>query len=211
MLQFAPRFFAHRFILRRIYPPFLKRWVALASLLLAITVPSGVSAEEVVVPVGLQAELLTKVAAYDKNLIARAGDKVHVLILTRAADADSSRAAAQMQTSLASIASIAGLPHDEVVTTFTGGAQLAALIRDRHIAILYVAPGLGPDVEAIRAALDGADVLSASAVPEYVPRGIVLGFDLVSGKPKLLVQLTQARRQHVALKAEVLKIMKVYE
>jgi hypothetical protein len=182
-----------------------------ASLLCAILVSSAVSAEEVVVPVGLQAELLTKVAAYDKNLAARAGDKVHVLILTRHGDADSSRAAAQMQTSLGSIAAIAGLPHDEVIASYSSGAQLAAMIRERHIAILYVAPGLGPEIEAIRFALDGADVLSASAIADYVPRGIVLGFDLVSGKPKLLVQLTQARRQNVALKADVLKIMKVYE
>ena len=39
----------------------------------------------------------------------------------------------------------------------------------------------------------------------------VLGFDLVSGKSKLLCHLGQAKKQHVAFKAEVLKLMKVYE
>jgi len=44
-----------------------------------------------------------------------------------------------------------------------------------------------------------------------VPRGIVLGFDLVGGKPKMLVNLGQARKQHVAFMAEVLKLAKVFE
>jgi hypothetical protein len=61
-----------------------------------------------------------------------------------------------------------------------------------------------------REALSGVDVLSVSPVPEYVEQGIVLGFDVVSGKPRLLVNLGQARLQHVALRAEVLKLMKVY-
>jgi hypothetical protein len=40
---------------------------------------------------------------------------------------------------------------------------------------------------------------------------VVLGFDLVSGRPKLLVNLTQAKKQKVDLAAEILKLMKVYE
>ena len=45
----------------------------------------------------------------------------------------------------------------------------------------------------------------------HVPKGAVLGFDLVSGKPKLLVHLTQAKKQNAAFKAEALKLMKVFE
>jgi hypothetical protein len=57
----------------------------------------------------------------------------------------------------------------------------------------------------------GVDVLSATGVPDYVPSGIVLGFDVVSGRPKLLVHLTQARLQKVELRADLLKLMKVFE
>jgi len=79
------------------------------------------------------------------------------------------------------------------------------------VAIVFVTPGFADDVDAIRGALDGVDVLSASAVADYVPKGVVLGFDLVSGKPKLLVNLTQAKKQQVDLSSDVLKLMKVYE
>jgi hypothetical protein len=39
---------------------------------------------------------------------------------------------------------------------------------------------------------------------------MVLGFDLVSGHPKLLVKLEQARKQQVSFPASVLSLMKVY-
>ena len=89
--------------------------------------------------------------------------------------------------------------------------ELAGLCRSRKIAIVFFGSGFHDDVEAIRDALSGVDVLSAAGVPEYVPSGIVLGFDVVSGRPKLLVHLGQAKRQNVSLRAEALKLMKVYE
>ena len=53
--------------------------------------------------------------------------------------------------------------------------------------------------------------MSVASVPDYVQGGIVLGFDVVSGRPKLLFNLTQARLQNVDLRAAVLKLMTVIE
>ncbi|MFO0679471.1 MAG: YfiR family protein [Polyangiaceae bacterium] len=188
---------------------------ALATVLFAATmafVAKDVSAiEEPGVPIGLQAELIAKVAAYDKNFPTRAGDRAHVLIVTKSGDPDSTRAATHMQSALGALNQVGGLPHDEATVPFTSAAALAQVCRDRRIAIVYLTAGFGADIDAIRAALDGVSVLSIAAIADYVPKGVVLGFDLVSGKPKLLVQLAQAKRQDVAFKAEVLKLMKVYE
>lgn len=168
-------------------------------------------AEDVPVPLSLQAELLAKVAGYDKNLRARAGDKVRVLLVERPGDADSQRVVVQLRAALERIASIGDMAHEEIVTPWSGPQALATTIRERHAAIVFLSPGFAGDVEGIRDALVGVDVLSATAVSDYVPRGIVLGFDLVSSKPKLLVNLARARKQNVAFSAEVLKIAKVYE
>ena len=59
-------------------------------------------------------------------------------------------------------------------------------------------------------ALAGLDVLTVSVDPNDIPNGIVLGFDLVSGKPVPLVLLPAAKRQHVAFMPQALKLMKVY-
>jgi hypothetical protein len=168
-------------------------------------------AEEVAVPPRLQAELLARVAAYDKSFARRAGDAARVLLVARASDNESTRTIAQLKTALGEIDRVGDLPHEETIVTYEGAPGIAAACRARRASIVVFGPGFSRDVEEIRAALDGVDVLSVSAVAEYVPRGIVLGFDLVSSRPKLLVNLTQARRQGIAFRADVLKIMRVYE
>jgi hypothetical protein len=181
-----------------------------ASVLLASREHAG-RAEGVAVPVELQAELLAKVAVYDRNMPGRAGDRLQVLLLTNGSDPESARFATRMQVALQAVAQIGGFPHDDRIAAFAGPIDLAQQCRARRIGVVFVGPGLGEQVGDIRDALDGLDVLSVAAVPEYVPQGVVLGFDVISGKPKLLVHLTRARRQHVELTADVLKLMRVFE
>ena len=75
-----------------------------------------------------------------------------------------------------------------------------------------VPPGINPGAYQVRiAGFDGKSVLSAGALAKYTERGTVLGFDLVGGKPKLLVHLARAKRQNVELSSAVLKLMRVIE
>jgi hypothetical protein len=170
------------------------------------------SAAEVAVPLGLQAELLAKVATYDRNFAARAGDKARILILTTTRDPESPHAAAQLSRALGALPSLGGIAHEESIEAYTTPTALAELVRSRKAAVVYLTPGFGElEAGAIARALDGIDVLSVSVSAELIPKGIVLGFDLVSGKSKLVVNLPQARAQHVDFRADVLKIMKVIE
>jgi hypothetical protein len=168
-------------------------------------------AESVAAPVVLQAELLAKVAEYDRNFSLRAGERARVLLVTQPTNADSVTVAQQMSSALGRLSQIASLPHDEIILPYPGAAELARICRDRHVSIVYFGPGFRDDVGDIRDALVGVDVLSVASVPDYVKEGIVLGFDVVSGHPKLLFNLRQARLQRVALAAAVLKLMTVYE
>jgi len=185
---------------------FFLTWFCVAALL-----ARDARAEDFPVPVSLQAELLAKVVTYDKNFAGRANGRVKIIVLAKADVADSERFAAQMRAALGQLGPIGGLPHEESVVQWSGGPALAALVRSSSTSIVYVSPAFLEEIETIRTSLDGVDVLSVSAVPAYVPRGIVLGFDLASGKPKLLVHLRTARQQHVDFKSEVLKIMRVFE
>lgn len=168
-------------------------------------------AEDVPVPIDLQAELLVKVAGYDRSMPDRAGDKVRVLIVSKPGEAESERAATTMAKALREFEKIAGLPAEVTTDAFASAEALAKTIRDQKLAIVYLAPGLGASVGRIAAALDGVSILTAAAVPGHVPKGAVLGFDLVSSKPKLLVNLTSAKKQKVRFAAEVLKLAKVFE
>jgi hypothetical protein len=174
-------------------------------------VSSRALAESAVVPAGLQAELLAKVVDYDRNFAARAGDRVRALLVAQASNADSKRAVQQMAVALGRIGDMGGLPHEETIVPYTGAADLARMCRERRIAVVYFGPGFRDDVADIRAALTGVDVLSVASVPDYVKDGIVFGFDLVSGRPKLLLNLPQAKLQNIAMKSALLKLMQVYE
>lgn len=182
--------------------------VLLTLVVSALTTPAA-DAEEAAVPLAIQAQLLAKVAGYDRNLPARAQGTVRVLLVTKKDDTASARAAAQVAATLRDLPTIAGMPHEEETVAFTTGAALAGECRARRAAIVYVMPGLASEVGGVGAALAGVDVLSASA--SSGTRGAVLGFDLVSGRPVLVVDLGQARRQNVALKPEVLKLARVVE
>lgn len=168
-------------------------------------------ADGIAVPIRLQAELLSKVASYDRNFETRTGERVRTLLLVKQGDPESSLAAAEMRSALSSIPTIGALPHDEELTTYSNAPNLAEMCRSRKVSILYLAPGFSEQIEALREAMGDLSLLSVGSLAEYVPNGIVLGFDIVSGHSKLLVNLTQARRQHIEFRAEILKLTKVYE
>ncbi len=168
-------------------------------------------AEEVAVPVARQAELLVRVAAYDRNLPARAAGTVRILILTNADDADSRAVAGQMDAALRKFDKIAGLPYEITTTPFPGSAQVAAVCKQNHVSIVYVTQGLDAKVGDLVNALGGVDVLSVAAVARYVSQAVVLGFDLVSAKPTLVINLPQAKKQNVSIDASVLNLMKVIQ
>lgn len=166
-------------------------------------------AAPVAVPLALQAELLVKVAVYDRNLRERAAGTVRVLVVVKRDDAASLAAAGNVEHRLDAVDVIGGMPHQHERVTFTNAKDLAARIRERRISCVYLMPGLSTDIDGIREALTGGDVLTVSAVPEDVARGVVLGFDQTSGKPKLLVNLTQAQKQYVNLTSDLLRIATV--
>jgi uncharacterized protein DUF4154 len=177
----------------------------------ALAFGRGVSAEEVSVPVSRQAELLVRVAAYDRNLPARAAGTVRILILTNPDDADSRSVAAQMDAALRKFDKIAGLPYEITTTPFPGGAQVAATCKQNHVSIVYATQGLDAKIADLVGALSGVDVLSVAAVARYVTQAVVLGFDLVSAKPTLVINLPQAKKQNVSIEAGVLNLMKVIQ
>lgn len=185
-------------------------WVALL-VVVVLLVPEPTRAEGAVLPMALEASLVAKILRYDRNFSRRAGERVKILIFFKTGNVDSTLIAERMRGELGRLPDMGGLPHEETVISYTGAPQMVALCRAGRPAAIVFGPGFDADLDSIRAALDGLDVMSVTTVPEYVPRGIVFGFDIVSGRPKMLVHLTQAKRQNVAFQSEALKLMRVYQ
>lgn len=184
--------------------------VVLTAAAMGLSWTRGARAAAMSVPAAAQAALLSKLVGFDRNYAARAGGKAVILIAAVPDDAESNSAALEMKAALARIPKVGDLPHEEQIVPFSSAAALADLVRTRKAAIVYFGPGFDKHVPALRDALSPLNVLSVGAVPSYVPDGIVLGFDLVSGRQKLLIHVVQARKQNVAFPASVLNLMKVY-
>jgi hypothetical protein len=161
-------------------------------------------------PATLQAELVVKVAGYDKNLRARAGSSVRIVIASRSTDEDA-RWSAQVRAAFARTETVGGLPHSEATVVYTKADDLAAACKMEHAAILIVSGSLLDESASIARAFDGIDILTAAPDSEMARRGLVLGLELASGKPKLFLNQSHAIKQKVALSAEVMKLMTVYQ
>jgi hypothetical protein len=185
--------------------------LAIASVLLSsLLVPSAL-AEEIAVPVRAQVELLAKVASYDRNFRARSGPEAKVLILVQRGNAESLREGGLLMDEIAQVSTIGGLPARPTIVHFTTPQALAEVVRDRRAAIVFLSTGLSEQTAAIGAALSGVDVLSAGLTAAYAQAGVVLAFELQSGRPKIVINLAQARKQNVVFSPELLKLARVIQ
>lgn len=179
----------------------------------AVLAPSGVLAagSSVVVPESLQAKLVAKVAAFDRNMPVRAKGEVRILVLERPAEPESVRSALRLKRSLGSLPAVGGLPVRVSGMRYSAGAEVAETCRAGGVAIVYLTPGLDDALEEIAYYLSGMSILSVSAVPDHVYLGTVLAFDLVEGKPEILVHLARSKAQLVDFKASFLKLARIVD
>ncbi len=173
-----------------------------------LLLPSLGAADDMPVPIELQAKLLAKVVGYERTIPVRAGSIIRVGILSRAKHANSSRASSEMRYALSTLPDIAGLRHEEFIIEFQASEQVADLCKTRDIHVIYVTPGFEHHTVSLGKALVGSDVLTVSGVATYVGKGVSLGFDLVSSKPKMLIHLPTASAHGLSFRAEILKLMK---
>ncbi|HEY5960609.1 MAG TPA: YfiR family protein [Polyangiaceae bacterium] len=164
-------------------------------------------AEDITVPVRTQAQLIVKVAGYDRGLVARPGPRRVLILRTRATA--SQRVADGILAELRSFEAIAGAAHQDQVIEFTSAQDLRKRIDAQGVQVLYVCPGLEDQLVSIGNTLTGLTVLSFGAGPDHAHLGTVIAFDILSGRVQLLVNLRQAQKQNVQLHAEFLKIAKV--
>lgn len=158
------------------------------------------------VPIPMQAKLIAKAAKYDRNFVQRAGAQAKVLILTKGGNGESADATKRLENAFKGLGSVAGLPISVSTENYGSAGAVASACKSQGYAMLCLTPGLGGDAAAISKALAGVSILSMSTVPDYVKTGAAIGFDLVQGKPKILVNRAVADAQKVSLHPQFLKL-----
>lgn len=167
-------------------------------------------ADSLVVPPELQVELLAKVVRYDRQFTARADDIVQVLVVHAPGSAESTRIGQALLSALAGTPKLGGRAHHDELVSFTTDDALLSTVKAKKAAIVLFAPELAGRATALATLFSGCACLTVSSTPAGVREGLVLGFDLVSGKPRMLFNLGQSRRQGADFKAELLQLMTVF-
>ena len=153
---------------------------------------------------------MTRILPFERGFAERTRNGVTVVIVERANDADSSNAANQMKRALSDIGSVGSRSLKSVLLSYTSAANLAAECRARSAQVVYLSPGLASEVPAIAAVLANSGILTVAAVEPNVPRGAVLGVEVVAGKPHMSVNLAQAKAQKLDFPSAVLKLARIY-
>ncbi len=170
---------------------------------------AGTARADASVPHQLQAQLVGKLASFDRNFQTRAAGTARILVVRKAGDAESARVADNLARALVALRQVGGMPTQVDVEAFPGAPGLAERCRAGKIAIVFFSTGLEGEMAAAGAALAGADILTVGTTASDASRGAVVAFDLEEGRAKIVVNLARARAQNVSFKAELLKLSRI--
>ena len=108
------------------------------ALLVAVLLLSGIAFGQSRLPVDLEAAILLRALAYDRNLNQRAENGIHIAVVTKNNDPTSTELASAFRK--AGKAGLSGLSVEASVVAFESTAQLTDLIDDIGFNLLYIHP-----------------------------------------------------------------------
>jgi hypothetical protein len=158
-----------------------------------------------------QVLILSRALAYDGNLKERAGGELVVAVLVRPGHGDSEAVGAGMTRAWKALGSmkVQGLTVKAVNLQWTGAQPLLAALTGQAVDVLYVAPGLEPEIAAIIAITRQRRIITMGSREAHVTSGLSLGVFITEGKPTIVVNLPAARAEGAAFAADLLRLAKV--
>jgi hypothetical protein len=190
-----------------------RRDLALCTMLLAAEVfltAEPAWADELTVPIALQVSLLDRVVRFERSYAGRSDTPALVVVVTKMDEAASVRAAALASAAIGQIGSLGARRASVATQTFSSPAALRSA--SREAAIVYLMPGFSrDDLQAIAATLADSNVLTVGASNGDAENGAALGFELGGSKPRIIVNLRQARAQRLDFSAQFLRLARVIQ
>ncbi len=192
---------------------FLDRSVARTILLsLAGVAVSGLAwADTPTVPLQLQVELCNKIIEYVQEPAVLSLDRIRIGIVVKTGVPESMRAGAELKAAFDRAVIANGHAHEQSMVDWSNAKVLAEEARSRKLTVLYFTPGLEAEIGPSAAALVGQRIITVGAVDSFVAQGVIVGFELVSGHPKMIFNLRQAKKQEIVLRAAIIKLMRIVE
>jgi hypothetical protein len=186
-----------------------RRFLALLAGCALIALSLRTRAEDAAVPIALQVELLSRLLWYERGLQRRPEPQLRALILERPRDPLSGRSAAQVAAQLDRVKLLGGKSVSHTRVVYQSLEQIARVAEQERPYLAWITPGFGDVSGELARSLGARGVLSVSSSGPDAVRGVVLGFELASGKPRIMLNLQQARAQKLDFNAQFLRVVRV--
>jgi YfiR/HmsC-like len=171
-----------------------------------LVAPAG--AEQMPLAAEAQIPLLLKVLTYDRNFELKAGAELALGIVHDPSDRDSAKATEEVGSTLYKFAgkTVKRLPLKYYTIEFTGTVDLERFVKEKHISVLYIAPGSGKSLAAVLKLSEELKLTTLTGVPDYVRRGVAVGIGVEQDKPQILINLATARAEGSDFDASLLRL-----
>jgi hypothetical protein len=181
-------------------------WIGAGASLLLSRTGAGLEPE---VPIRLQVSLLDRVIPFDRKFGLRVHGRLSLAVVVDEGNEDSVRIGAQLLSELGARETLGNHPFSALQVAFKSVQGLSDECRRLKAGVVYVTPGVREPIGRLATALLGLRVMTVGTMPEQVSQGLVLGSAVRSGKPRVLVNLSQARLQEVDFRADFLRMAEV--
>lgn len=180
--------------------------IAAWSLCIAL-VQTGVAHAETTVPVDLQIDLLRKIVKFERGFSGRVGGQVKVVVVVGGSDGE--RTASQLGKALENVPDFAGKPAKVIVYKYTAAPALKSLVASEGAQVVYLTPGLEAELATIASVFEGVPTITVTTDGDQVEKGAVLGFELASARPKIVLNLAQAKKQGLDFSSDLFRLARL--
>ncbi|MFN0151325.1 MAG: YfiR/HmsC family protein [bacterium] len=162
-------------------------------------------------PLDEQVTTFLKALAYDRNLHEKARGDILIGLLYVPTDVESEAAARNVAKLIAAcpMKAIGDLPVFYRLIPYKDKSDLAAVIADEWIEVLYLAPGVSSLLDSVLAVTSASKVLSVTGVTEDVARGVTLGLGARDGHAEMFVNLPSAQNEGSRFESHFLNLCTV--
>ncbi len=170
----------------------------MARLLVIVLLFVGTAARADELPVQLQVNLLSKMSTYVQNFVPAGTESVKVLVVHPGSKESPTRGAQSLGSTIASVGKLGKYTAEPRLIAYGDAKTFRATLAAEKPQVVYLAPEIDSALTAeIVEAATSSTVLTISGVADHVRLGVVLGFALMEGRPRVLINLKQAQKQQI--------------
>jgi hypothetical protein len=165
-------------------------------------------AQEMNVPVDIQAAILPKILSFERSTsLEKSGLVVGILYQSRVRS--SLVCANDMAELLPRSSAQKGIQC--VMIEMTSESEVSRRLAEEGVNLVYVTPMRSLDIGGLGRLLQSRRVLSFTGVPSYVDAGVALGVDTRENRPVILVNLTATKAVGAEFSSQMLRLARVVE